>query len=82
MILEFHDNEIENTLVARIRDIDFLYQAEQWIIDTLNDAETQNVISWKLLDAEGGSVLRIWERPIGSNEMPTAIFPKADPSLN
>ena len=37
MILEIHDNETGNTLTGRINDIDYDYQAEQWVQDLWTD---------------------------------------------
>jgi hypothetical protein len=82
MILELHDNETGNTLTARISDIDYLYQAEQWVIDTYNEPEHQEVVRWELFDQLGGEKLRVWERPVGSTEMPIVTFPKSDSTLN
>ena len=66
MILELHDNEKGKTLVARVKNIDFDYQAEQWVQDT---KDKRNVIKWVLLDDIG--IRCIWERGVGeTNKMP------------
>lgn len=60
MILELHDNEIGNTLVARIKNIDYDYQAEQWVQDTV---DRMTVIKWVLIDDNG--IRCVWERNVG-----------------
>jgi len=37
MILEIHDNEEGNTLAGRHPNIDYDYQAEQWVQDLITD---------------------------------------------
>lgn len=65
MKLEFHDNEVGNSLNAEVGNIDYDYQAEQWVQDTQDHHE---IIRWELHDNNG---LRcVWERPEGSAEMP------------
>jgi hypothetical protein len=65
MHLELHDNEAGNTLFGRVPNIDYDYQAEQWVQDT--QAE-KAVIRWELHDSQG---LRcVWERQGDSAEMP------------
>lgn len=71
MTLELHDNEIGNSLVAIVKDIDYIYQAEQWVIDTYKDQPT--VIKWVLLDST--DEVRVWERPVGSLDFPTTTKP-------
>lgn len=41
MILEVHDTEEGNTLTGRVKEIDYDYQAEQWVQDLI-DMEAQN----------------------------------------
>jgi hypothetical protein len=65
MILELHDNETGNTLFARAKNIDYDYQAEQWVQDTTNQP---TVIKWILIDDEGTRC--VWERPVGSTDFP------------
>ncbi len=65
MILELHDSEVGNTLTARAKDIDYDYQAEQWVQDTHDHPDA---VKWVLLDDQG--VRCVWERPQGSKEMP------------
>ena len=67
MTLKLHDNETGNTFVARVSGIDYLYQAEQWVIDTFREKTT--VVKWIL--SEGLEELCVWERPPGSLEFPT-----------
>ena len=66
MILELHDNETGNTLVARVNNIDYDYQAEQWVQDT--KADQPAIIKWILSDDEG--MRCVWERPVGSTDFP------------
>ncbi len=68
MYLELHDNEEGNTLCASIPNIDFDYQAEQYVQETYNDRRAVRVIKWLLKDEQG--VRCQWERPIGSSELP------------
>lgn len=68
MILELHDAEEGNTLVARVNDIDHEYQAEEWVNQTYQDHPS--VISWQLKSGEGQPVLREWKRPEGSLDFP------------
>jgi hypothetical protein len=66
MILELHDNETGNTLVARIKNLDYDYQAELWVQDTVNEPQ---VVKWVLLDDIG--VRCVWERNVGeTGKMP------------
>lgn len=37
MYIEFHDSEEGNTLVAKIKNLDYEYQAEQWVIDAKSE---------------------------------------------
>lgn len=60
MYLELHDAEEGNTLVAMIRDLDYDYQAEQWVQDTVHDANASTVVKWVLHDDKG--VRCVWER--------------------
>ena len=66
MILELHDSETGNTLLGRIRNIDYDYQAEQWIRDTSEDHP--KVVKWILLDEIGPRC--VWERKAGDKGMP------------
>ncbi len=74
MLLHLHDDEEGNSLHATIRNISYLYQAEQWVIDTHNDPDAAKVIRWELYAFEGGEKLLVWERPVGSTAMPEVIF--------
>jgi len=61
MQLELHDGEEGNTLFARIKNIDFDYAAEAWVLDTAGDPSANPVIKWILSDEQG--VRCVWERP-------------------
>lgn len=52
MILEFHDAEVGNTLVARV-EVDYDYQAEQWVQDWYHDPRDKQVVQMLLLDSVG-----------------------------
>ena len=69
MYLELHDNEEGNTLCARINNLDYAYQGEQWVQDTSFGDGHEAVIKWILFDEQGPAC--IWERPIGSTEIPS-----------
>ena len=66
MQLELHDNETGNTLVAKARNIDYDYQAEQWVQDTVGHAK---IIKWILIDHIGTRC--VWERPEGDTGFPS-----------
>lgn len=66
MMLELHDSEVGNTLNGRVKDLDYDYQAEQWVQDTRGKGD---IVKWVLLDHYG--VRCVWERPQGSLEMPS-----------
>ena len=68
MILELHDSEEGNTLFARVNDIDYVYQAEEWIDQTRGK---RPVVHWVLKD--GDLVVKAWERPEGSTEFPNEV---------
>ena len=68
MYLELHDTEEGNTLFARVKEIDYDYQAEQWVQDTYADPSTTTVVKWILYDSVG--IRCVWERPEGSASMP------------
>ncbi|MBT6691084.1 hypothetical protein HOB10_01980 [Candidatus Parcubacteria bacterium] len=68
MYLELHDNEEGNTLTAKVNNIDYDYQAEQWVLETHDDLTAADVIKWILYDDQG--VRCVWERPVGSGELP------------
>ena len=65
MTLELHDNETGNTLRGCIRNIDYDYQAEQWVKDTHDDLD---VVQWILNDDVG--IRCVWSRDVGSNQLP------------
>lgn len=71
MILELHDSETEGTLVARVSDIDYDYQAEEWVQQSHSFPEARRVTKWVLSDEEG--VRCVWERDVGSTEIPTIM---------
>jgi len=61
MILEVHDNEVGNTLAGRVNNIDYDYQAEQWVQDIDENPNAQHpVVRYVLLDAEGERA--VWEK--------------------
>ena len=71
MFLEIHDNEKENSLSAGVKDIDFLYQAEEWIKETLKDP---NIIRWELKNEKGGErIIAKWEREYGLLTFPERV---------
>jgi chaperone required for assembly of F1-ATPase len=41
MYLELHDNEVGNSLSAQINNIDYDYQAEQWVQETYNNPDVK-----------------------------------------
>lgn len=67
MYLELHDNDSENSLSAGIKDLEFGYQAEEWIKETQDQEE---IIRWELKDVKGGKLLAKWERKEGSLDFP------------
>jgi len=61
MILEVHDNEEGNSLAGRVNDIDYDYQAEQWVQDIDEPANIPHpVVRFVLLDSEGERA--VWEK--------------------
>lgn len=69
MLLELHDTEPGNALVARINKIDYDYQAEMRVQDTHGDPRASDVVKWILYDEAG--IRCVWERKPGSTGMPT-----------
>lgn len=67
MYLEMHDSETGNSLYSGVRDINFQYQAEEWIRETMDNV---NIIRWELKDMLGGITIIKWERSEGSTEYP------------
>jgi hypothetical protein len=61
VILELHDYE-PPTLAWVVRNLDYSYQAEQWVIDTA--AENPWVVRWVLF-TDDGTPLREWQRAGG-----------------
>lgn len=45
MILEIHDAEVGNTLAGRVNEIDYDYQAEQWVQDIMTETAENGRIS-------------------------------------
>lgn len=67
MHLELHDNSTdESTLCARVGDIDYDYQAEMWVTETLDRSQ---VVRWELHDTQG--MRCVWERKPGSIDIPS-----------
>jgi len=61
MILEVHDNEEGNTLAGRVNNIDYDYQAEQWVQDIDEPATILHpIVRFVLLDGEGERA--VWEK--------------------
>lgn len=58
-----HDNETGNSLFAEVKDLDFEYQAEEWIKETMDNF---SIIRWELKDKKEGTTIIKWERPEGS----------------
>ena len=85
MYLEIHDAELESplgTFCAEIGNIDYAYQAEQWVIDTHKDHP--EAVLWLLFlgdkpekrsrdDVGVRFLTQVWERQPGSTEMPERL---------
>lgn len=78
-----YDTEVLNPMSARIRNLDYSYQGEQWVQDTATDPNTHNptrwVVRWELtaddLDTvPAGTVLAIWTRPDGDVGFPSLTY--------
>jgi hypothetical protein len=78
-----YDTELDNPLVARIRNLDFDYQAEQWVQDTARESRTHNparwVVRWELTDDLTGNITAVWTRPDGDKGLPSLTH--ASPSF-
>ncbi len=75
MFLEMHDRT-PPTLCAVARNIDYMYQAEQHVIDSQDRAY---LILW-LLFSDGGTPLRAWRRTHDAfEEIPIPDGTAADP---
>ncbi|MFA6095539.1 MAG: hypothetical protein WC767_01725 [Candidatus Paceibacterota bacterium] len=72
MRLELHDSDPKNSLFARVKGIDYDYQAEQWVLDT---RDKPKVVRWVLIDEVGARC--IWEREPGDTGIP-AITRRSD----
>ena len=68
MELELHVAGDGNTLTAGVRDIDYDYQAEQWVLDTYGDPKARKVVRWVLIDDAGERC--VWERKDGDPGCP------------
>jgi len=70
MVLELHDNEVGNSLTAKIQQIESDQLAEKLVRESAQDPKTmaKKVVKWLLKD-EGGILCR-WERPLGNTDMP------------
>lgn len=54
MILEIHDTEVANSLAGRVNNIDYDYQAEQWVQDIVSDEPREPALAEMiLLDDQG-----------------------------
>ena len=77
MLLELHDSDIPNTLVAKVSNLDYDYQAEQYVFDMASEPDTQNpdvnrwVVMWVLKDDEG--VRARWHRKPGDVGVPKMV---------
>lgn len=58
MILEIHDEEIGNTLLGVVRNIDYEYQAEEYVKETFERPQAQR---WVLF-SDDGTPIRAWQR--------------------
>ena len=76
MILNLYDTEIDNPLASMIRDIDYDYQAEQWVIEThgmSNHIDPKRwTVKWELVDEIG--VRARWERTDQDKSFPRLVF--------
>ena len=75
MMLKLFDTEVDSPLAAVVNDIDYDYQAEQWVQDTARGTGTQTpgrwVVRWELYDGVG---LRAqWQRPDGDKGLPKLV---------
>lgn len=65
MILEIHDTEEGNSLAGRVKNIDYDYQAEQWVQDIVQDERKQQIgpfpIARFVLQDDAGD-RAVWER--------------------
>lgn len=75
--LTLFDTEVLNPMAARIRNLDYHYQGEQWVQDTAREPNTQNperwVVRWELTD-DNDTVLAIWTRPDGDTGLPSLTY--------
>lgn len=72
-----YDTEVANPLTARIRNLDYDYQGEQWVQDTAREPQTQNPKRWGVrweLTADDDTVLAIWTRPDGDPGLPSLTY--------
>ncbi len=65
MYLEIHDTEVGKSLAARVRNIDYDYQAEIFVAETVKQnsempPEVHRLVKWILFDDIG--IRCIWER--------------------
>lgn len=58
MRVEFHDAEVGNTLAGAVN-VDYEYQAEQWVIDAATDAQ---VTAMGIVRIECPAIRRTWTR--------------------
>lgn len=77
--LEFHDEEVGNTLVGCAHSIDYVYQAEQWLIDMFRDPTAKTIVRGVLFTAEGAP-MKEWRRAAdGFEEAPLTPGTTPDP---
>lgn len=74
MNLHLYDTDQANPLAATVRNLDYDYQAEQWVQDSAKDPRSQGthwVVKWELHDGVG---LRArWERPDQDPGLPKLV---------
>jgi len=76
MFLEMHDDQ-PPTLCATARNLDYVYQAEQHIIDTAK--EEPRLVAWVLF-SDAGQPIKAWRRSgDGFEEHPVAPDTRPDP---
>lgn len=80
LVLELHDDELPNTLCARVKNHEYIYQWEQAVIETASDpgdfGNPKNpwLVRWELVDTDDNTVLAVWTRPSKNNGIPTLTY--------
>lgn len=73
--LNLYDSETHNPLCGRVSNIDYAYQAEQWVQDTARDKQDPKnpwLVRWELVSSD--AVLAIWTRPNGDTGLPRLTY--------